>query len=163
MRKLIVYTLSLGLIGCQNSSDKSYAEITGTKPMQGAAHFQLKQYSVDGSEVADQMVFFDLNKNQLQEADRIKLQQFADAVAAKSIKIRVEGHTDERGSAEYNVALGWRRSQAVAEYLQSLGVDKKQIWMVSYGKEKPVVYGHNETAWQLNRRSYVSLVNETQS
>ena len=160
MRKLIVASLILGLFGCQNMHKTASVSVSGTIPMQGAPHFQMKQYQVAGSELHDQMIFFDLNKNSISASDKEKLQAFAQVVATQPVRIRVEGHTDERGSAEYNIALGWRRAQAVAEYLQSQGVDKKSIWLVSYGKEKPVVYGHNDTAWQMNRRSYVSLVSQ---
>ncbi len=72
--------------------------------------------------------------------------------------VRLEGNTDERGSREYNVALGWKRATAVANILQQAGVDKAQIAVVSYGKEKPVATGHNETAYQQNRR--VDLIYE---
>ena len=158
MKKLILISTILGLIGCEMVEDSSQMSVSGTVPMTGAPHFELKQYQIAGESLDDQMIFFDLNKNMISDADKEKLSQFARVVASKPLRVRIEGHTDERGSAEYNIALGWRRAQSVAEYLQSQGVDKKNIWLVSYGKEKPVVYGHNDTAWQMNRRSYVSLV-----
>ena len=67
-------------------------------------------------------------------------------------RVLLEGHTDERGSAEYNVALGERRAQVVARILRQLGVSQNQLQIVSYGKEKPAVLGHEESAWQQNRR-----------
>lgn len=65
----------------------------------------------------------------------------------------VEGHTDERGSREYNLALGARRAHSVKNYLVNKGVDAKMVETVSYGKEKPVDAGHNEAAWAKNRRA----------
>ena len=67
-------------------------------------------------------------------------------------KIRLEGNTDDRGTQEYNIGLGWRRDQSVARILQQQGVSPKQIQMVSYGKLRPAVPGENEKAWGLNRR-----------
>lgn len=65
---------------------------------------------------------------------------------------RLEGNTDERGSREYNVALGWRRSRAVSQYLQQTGVPSQQLRLLSYGKEHPQDGGHTPLAWQHNRR-----------
>lgn len=65
----------------------------------------------------------------------------------------IEGHTDERGTPEYNIALGERRAKSVVDYMQSLGVKSSQMKMVSYGEEKPVVRQSNERAWSQNRRA----------
>lgn len=70
-----------------------------------------------------------------------------------STKVLVEGHTDERGTPEYNIALGERRAKAVAKYLQNLGVDPTQLSVVSYGEEKPADPGHSEDAFAKNRRA----------
>ena len=73
-------------------------------------------------------------------------------------KVRLEGNTDERGSREYNIALGWKRAKAVAAILKQHGVEDAQIVLVSYGKEKPVSLGHDESDYSQNRR--VDLVYE---
>ncbi|SES85477.1 peptidoglycan-associated lipoprotein Pal [Thorsellia anophelis] len=70
-----------------------------------------------------------------------------------SIRVVIEGHTDERGTAEYNIALGERRANATRIYLQGRGVSDEQMQIVSYGKEKPAVYGNDESAFAKNRRS----------
>ena len=70
-----------------------------------------------------------------------------------SIKVLVEGRTDERGTPEYNIALGERRAKAVAQYLQNLGVDATQLSVVSYGEEKPADPNHSEDAFSKNRRA----------
>jgi len=67
--------------------------------------------------------------------------------------IALEGHADERGTREYNLALGERRANAAKEYLVSLGVDAMRVKTISFGKERPVALGHNEAAWGQNRRS----------
>lgn len=84
--------------------------------------------------------------------------QMLDAHAAflrnnPSYKVVVEGHADERGTPEYNIALGERRANAVKMYLQGKGVSADQISIVSYGKEKPAVLGNDEAAWAKNRRA----------
>lgn len=80
-------------------------------------------------------------------------------VAHPSGKVRLEGSTDERGSREYNITLGWKRARAVAAVLKQQGVSDAQIVMVSYGKEKPVALGHDEDAYSQNRR--VDLIYES--
>lgn len=70
-----------------------------------------------------------------------------------SYKVKIEGHADERGTPEYNIALGERRANSVKLYLQSKGVLSEQIFIISYGKEKPAVLGHNEQAYSKNRRA----------
>jgi len=72
-------------------------------------------------------------------------------------KLLVEGHCDERGTAEYNLALGERRANAVMKYLIDLGIDKARIKTISYGKERPLDPGHNEEAWAKNRRAKFDL------
>ncbi len=71
----------------------------------------------------------------------------------------IEGHCDERGTREYNVALGERRANAVKDYLLVFGIDPNRVSTISYGKERPAVAGSNETAWAQNRRA-VTVVKE---
>ncbi|MCL9774739.1 peptidoglycan-associated lipoprotein Pal [Vibrio methylphosphonaticus] len=70
-----------------------------------------------------------------------------------ALKVTIEGHADERGTPEYNIALGERRAQAVAKYIQALGVQADQISIVSYGEEKPLVLGQSDDAYAKNRRA----------
>ncbi len=72
-------------------------------------------------------------------------------------KVVIEGHCDERGTAEYNMALGMRRSQSVFDFLRSLGVNESQMSRVSYGEELPLDPGHSDEAWAKNRRAHFSL------
>ncbi len=76
-----------------------------------------------------------------------------------SQKLVIEGHTDERGSSEYNLALGDRRAHAVQEFLSSQGIPGPQLAVVSYGKEKPVCTDESESCWQKNRRAHVTAAN----
>ncbi len=70
-----------------------------------------------------------------------------------SVTVTIEGHTDERGTREYNLALGERRANAVRDYLVALGVEASRLKTISYGKERPVALGSNEEAWAKNRRA----------
>jgi peptidoglycan-associated lipoprotein len=75
-----------------------------------------------------------------------------------SFSVRIEGHCDERGTNEYNLALGERRAEAAAKYLRSLGISRFRISTLSYGEEKPVAYGGSESAWAKNRRDEFVLI-----
>ena len=77
--------------------------------------------------------------------------------AKPALRVKIEGHADERGTREYNLALGERRASATRDYLVARGVDGSRIRIVSYGKERPAVVGSNEEAWAKNRRSVTVL------
>ncbi|MDD9912456.1 MAG: peptidoglycan-associated lipoprotein Pal [Alphaproteobacteria bacterium] len=101
-------------------------------------------------------VFFGFDSAVLTPAAQSALRDVAAYAKAKGIKnMVVEGHCDERGTREYNLALGDRRAVAIKRYLTSLGVDGRGITTVSYGKERPADMGHNEAAWAKNRRGVV--------
>jgi peptidoglycan-associated lipoprotein len=98
--------------------------------------------------------YFDFDRSELKPRARTILSGHARYLREnRSVRVRIEGHTDERGTREYNLALGERRATAVSEYLQSLGVRSSQLSTVSYGEERPVDPGHNESAWAKNRRA----------
>lgn len=110
--------------------------------------------------VALETVYFDFDKSDLRQDARDTLSKNAEALLKKvaDAKIKIEGHCDERGSDEYNLALGDRRAKSVAKYLTTLGVKADRISTVSYGKEKPAVQGHDEAAWSKNRRAEFVIV-----
>ena len=76
-----------------------------------------------------------------------------------SEKLRIEGHCDERGSDEYNMALGDKRAQAVSEFFQTMGISPAQLTVISYGKERPVCTDQTEDCWQKNRRAHIVALN----
>jgi peptidoglycan-associated lipoprotein len=103
-------------------------------------------------------VFFDLDKSDIRPDAQATLQKQAAWLAQYPQKtLTVEGHCDERGTREYNLALGERRANAVKKYLVSLGVDASRLTTISYGKERPVALGSDEASWAQNRRG-VSVV-----
>jgi peptidoglycan-associated lipoprotein len=98
-------------------------------------------------------VFFGFDKYDLTpEAQATLERQAAWMQQHPSVTVTVEGHADERGTREYNLALGERRANSVKNYLVALGVDQNRITTISYGKERPAVSGSNEEAWAQNRR-----------
>jgi peptidoglycan-associated lipoprotein len=98
-------------------------------------------------------IYFDFDRSDLRPDAREGLQANANYLKSNSgVKVTIEGSCDERGSNEYNLALGKRRAEAAYKYLVDLGVDGSRMTTVSYGEEKPAVDGHNELAWAKNRR-----------
>ena len=105
-------------------------------------------------------VFFATNKSSLTTASRATLRKQAKFLRKnKKLKVTIEGHADERGTREYNLALGERRANAAKDYLMTYGISGKRISTISYGKEKPVNPGSDALSWSQNRRSVTVKVN----
>ena len=105
-------------------------------------------------------VFFATNKSNLTTAARETLRKQAKFLRKnKSLNVTVEGHADERGTREYNLALGERRANTAKDYLMTYGISGKRISVISYGKEKPVNTASTPLAWSQNRRSVTVKVN----
>jgi peptidoglycan-associated lipoprotein len=105
----------------------------------------------------ERSVFFEFDKSNLTPQDRKLVEAHAQYLKEHpDLKVRVEGNTDERGSKEYNLALGQRRAESVTKVMKLLGVKDQRVEAVSYGEEKPRSQGHDEQAWQQNRRSDIS-------
>ena len=107
-------------------------------------------------------VFFDFDRAEIRDADRATLAKNADTLKRFDfLRVTVEGHCDERGTVEYNLALGERRAKAAYDYLVSLGVPAERLKTVSYGKEIPVCSESNEDCWQRNRRAHFAVTGKT--
>lgn len=101
-----------------------------------------------------QIIHFDFDKSNLKKEAREKLQKNAEIIMKyEDWQIVVEGHCDERGSTEYNLALGERRAASTKNYYIDYGIKSERIEIISYGEERPAVQGHNEEAWAKNRRA----------
>lgn len=110
-----------------------------------------------GGKLANRTYYFDFDKYDVRETDKAAILANADWLAAHpNSKVILEGHTDPRGSREYNVALGENRAKAVLEILQSRGVNPNQIRIVSYGAERPAANGRTDQAFQLDRRAIIA-------
>ena len=96
--------------------------------------------------------YFDFDSSSLTDDARGQVDAHISALLGNNASVRLEGHTDERGTREYNLALGERRANAVRDYMVANGVPSYRIETISYGEENPVAYGSGESNWQQNRR-----------
>ncbi|VGM95091.1 15 kDa peptidoglycan-associated lipoprotein [uncultured Avibacterium sp.] len=148
--KLLVVAGSVAVLAaCSSSKNESAAETTTAQTFGG--------YSVQDLQQRYNTVYFAFDKYNIEG----EYQQILDAHAAyltatPASKVVVEGNTDERGTPEYNIALGQRRADAVAHYLSAKGVQAGQLSTVSYGEEKPAELGHTEAAYSKNRRAVLA-------
>jgi len=102
----------------------------------------------------DDTIYFDTDQYNIDSQDQAALSRQAQWLLQYPVKrVTIEGHCDERGTRDYNLALGERRANAAKNYLVSLGVNAAQLTTVSYGKERPIALGSNETSWSRNRRA----------
>lgn len=132
-----------------NAGAKAYAIAKAVDYKKDSSGFRVNPMSAP----ANQVYYFGFDQSSLRSQDMKALAVQANYLATHGkARVRLEGNTDNRGSREYNVALGWRRDQTVARILEQAGVRPSQIDMVSYGKENPVAYGNNAQSWALNRR-----------
>lgn len=105
------------------------------------------------TETLSGLFHFDFDQAIVKRAGHMELKKHAQVLSGnRMLQVRLEGHADERGTREYNLALGERRANAVRAYLIAQGVSRSQVEVVSYGEEKPVNSGHNESSWAQNRR-----------
>jgi len=105
-------------------------------------------------------IYFDTDRYNIDSQDAAALQAQAQYFARfPQLTFTIEGHADERGTREYNLALGERRANAAKAYLVSLGVDSNRISVLSYGKERPVALGSDESSWAQNRRAASVIIN----
>ncbi|NCC23613.1 MAG: OmpA family protein [Deltaproteobacteria bacterium] len=110
-------------------------------------------------EVRNLVVLFDFDSFELKAEAREKLQVLADRLKTNpGVRLLVEGHTDDRGTEEYNLALGERRARAAYEFLILLGLESGRMQIISYGEEYPAVHGQNESAWAQNRRDEFKII-----
>jgi len=107
-------------------------------------------------------VYFAFDESALTDDSRGKLSRNADLLKAQTrLNLTIEGHCDERGTSEYNLALGERRASAVKSYLGSLGVGVDRMRTLSYGSERPVCTEHEESCWSQNRRAHMVITGRT--
>jgi peptidoglycan-associated lipoprotein len=124
---------------------------------------RMTEVSKAGDQAASAMdkIFFELDSYSLNPVARDTLAKNAGMMKHRGgVKIQIEGHCDERGSDEYNLALGEKRAKVALDYLVTMGVPAKRLSVISYGKEKPADPGHDEAAWAKNRRDEFVVVSK---
>ena len=150
---LMVLAAGLMLAACGSSDRESAPTTTGTTtgtttasgPAPGSQEQLLQQ-------VGDR-VFFDTDRSEIKPQARSTIEALAGWMNEHpGVALTIEGHCDERGTREYNLALGERRANAVRDYLVALGISGNRVGTISYGKERPAVPGSSESAWAQNRR-----------
>ena len=174
---VVLLILGLGLVGCGGKDDKVKTDPSADKNVdEPVENVDLKEGSFAGDELGDkaaegedldakeaakpalllQDVFFAYDKYDLSEEARAAINQDGRLLRENpDVRILIEGHCDERGTVQYNLALGEKRAMEVKNYLVELGIAASRIDTVSYGKEKPFALGHDEAAWAQNRRAHL--------
>lgn len=171
---VLLITALMTVIGCATKTGKEQTfpdraaekDMATTDVTQQPAVRGVESQPVQSGPVADiravaglERVHFAYNQFTLEEAARVTLEQNAIYLRNHpALKISIEGHCDERGSDEYNLALGERRAMAAKSYLVSLGIPADRLAIISYGEEKPLVAASNEEAWAKNRRAEFMVI-----
>jgi len=150
--------ISLSLVGgCGSMKKKDKPAAAGNEvSLEGqneGMNLEVNADSDSGKAGALKTVYFDFNSASLRSDTKSTLEANAAFLKANATaEVQVEGHCDERGSVQYNLALGERRAKAVRDYLVAKGVEGRRISIISFGKERPISFGHDETSWGQNRR-----------
>jgi peptidoglycan-associated lipoprotein len=178
MRKWIFVALVAALVvGCKSTETQAPAPIDDkappVAPAPGAATSGTGTSGISGTPgamsplkdpnniLSKRTVYFDYDSYVVKDEYRAMVDAHAKYLQAnKGTRLTLQGHADERGSREYNIALGQKRADAVKKLMQLLGATEMQIETVSFGKEKPRAEGHDETAWAKNRRVEIIYVGE---
>jgi peptidoglycan-associated lipoprotein len=156
---IAIGALALGSAGCSTTDTSSADDAASTRAGTGSEFDDGSLGSgsdVSSSTLSDlETVYFDYDKSNIRSDGAAALRNNAEVIKSNTSwgEITVEGNTDERGSEEYNLALGERRAMAVKRYLTDLGVPVTRLRIVSFGEAKPAVPGHDESAYRYNRRS----------
>lgn len=167
IKKIAVVASMVVLAACSSSEDGGLYDTYDTyddsyEQPAGVSTGAVSQVDVFGlpRDVAmaedERVIYFDYDSDGLSPVDQDIVATIGQyLVEHPQAKVVIEGHTDERGSAEYNIALGQRRAYAVSRAMMAAGAQPDQLTVISYGQERPTAQGHNESAWRLNRRAVI--------
>jgi peptidoglycan-associated lipoprotein len=152
------FALVLGSVGCQQTAPQEQDSGSDTAGGAGGTEFTPDRGEVEPYETTElpelKTIYFDYDKAAIRADQRASLRTDADAIGSQQDLgvVTLQGNCDERGSEEYNLALGERRAAAVKKYLVDLGIPSSRLRTVSFGEAKPAVPGHTESEWRYNRR-----------
>ena len=147
-RFFILTAIMFGLSACTSTSIERTSDATAVSASTTSVYSE-------SSLTSSSTVYFSYDNYNIDSIGSDKIKNLAAIVKMNGLNVRVEGHCDERGTREYNLALGERRANAIAELLIINGVSKASIMTVSYGEEKPSARGSNEKSWSKNRRALI--------
>ncbi|MEZ5505451.1 MAG: peptidoglycan-associated lipoprotein Pal [Gammaproteobacteria bacterium] len=158
---LIALIAAASIAGCSSTpEDTTGGSTAGTDTTSYESTATDTSAQVDPA-LQGRVVYFDFDKYDIRyDAEAILSAHAAYLSANPGARVRVEGHADERGTREYNMALGERRAKAAAAYLASKGASSSQIEVISYGEERPSALGHEESSWSQNRRAELQYTSE---
>lgn len=151
---LLLLTLTLTLTSCGGGATKSdsQADSVAATP-DTTSNVEVNGDSDSGKAGALKTVYFDFNSAVLTGSTKATLDSNAAFLKENtSVQVQIEGHCDERGGVQFNIALGEKRAASIKSYLTAMGVDASRVSIISYGKERPVAFGHDDGAWSQNRR-----------
>jgi peptidoglycan-associated lipoprotein len=159
---LLTAGLILGATGCAKKQTVQQQPPTVQEPKEQPKEIPVVEEPVKQEPVKPERqypvledVFFDFDKYNLREDAIVSLEKNAEELKKfPEVRILIEGHCDERGTEDYNLALGEKRAKAARDYLVNLGIDPSRIEIISYGESRPFDPGHNEEAWAKNRRAH---------
>lgn len=143
------------MAGCASkSTDDSGAAAAAIDSGASSGAESYDQAAADAAALASlqRVFYFDLDKSELRPEVTAQLDRYVQLLRNGNQSLRLEGHADERGTTEYNLALGERRAKAVSDYMSVNGISPSRVETVSYGEERPAAAGHDEESWALNRR-----------
>ena len=144
--------ISSAPVESMNDTEEESAQV---EPLESKPLVEEEPVILEGRTSAPMLpIYFDFDKSDIREDQRHRLEKNADYILEdKPRKVRIEGNCDERGTNEYNMALGERRALNAKKYLVNLGVKDTDLETITYGEEKPLLYGHDELSWDQNRRN----------
>jgi peptidoglycan-associated lipoprotein len=155
---VLLLPMALLLSGCPKKPEVKTAAPAVVAPEPAVVEEEVvvvEEEVVEIEEISLEDAFFDFDKSVIRPDARAALDENIRVLDANpEARVVIEGHCDERGTNEYNLALGERRANAVRDYLTAGGIDRERISTISYGEERPFCLGHDETAWQCNRRGH---------
>lgn len=170
MRQFLTYLVLISVVltlgGCNFGPVKSDEDVADGRDAEAMQEDEDQRFSGDlgraaqmeelndpDSPLSKRVIYFDFDSSKITNEQREVIDAHADFLSRNpDVEVVLEGHTDERGTREYNLALGERRAQAVEQLLQVQGVSTDQIQVISFGEERPAALEHDESAWRLNRR-----------
>lgn len=165
LSRLLMVLLIAVISGCSSTGDKQEGHVSiedkgtmadgGALTSGAAGSSSFSSYALDdpNSPLSQRVIYFDYDSAEITlDGQELLVQHAGYLIANPGVHMTLEGNTDERGSREYNIALGDRRALSVQRVLELNGVAPGQITVVSYGEEKPAAEGYSEAAWRLNRR-----------
>lgn len=154
LTKLMMASLLLSMISCGTTS-KNRKKISSYK----ISKIEVNSDSDSNEAGALETVYFPFNSSNLRKNAQDSLEVNAEFLRKfRSLKVQVEGHCDERGSVQYNLALGEKRAQSIKDYLVASGVEPNRITTISFGKERPISLNHDEVSWSKNRRGNFVII-----